>query len=238
VNEAIAKFDRAWSMAVRPSPRAEAKAIGLKTYFTGKPCKNGHVAERFTGCGSCVECKAARAASWAAANPEKVRDIAAAYRKANPGKRRACFATWYAANSEKVRARAADYRTENAEKVAARMKVYRKSNPEKVRASSTAWKAANREKLREYWRNRRARKRGAEGKCTAKEAAAIREAQKDRCAYCRVKIKGGGHLDHIIPLARGGTNWPSNQQWLCEPCNLSKQAADPIEFARKTGRLV
>ena len=26
--------------------RADAKALGLKRYFTGKPCKHGHVAER------------------------------------------------------------------------------------------------------------------------------------------------------------------------------------------------
>ena len=27
---------------------AEAKAQGLKRYFTGKPCKHGHVAEIYT----------------------------------------------------------------------------------------------------------------------------------------------------------------------------------------------
>lgn len=37
--------------------RQDAKAQGLKRYFTGKPCKFGHVAERFVGCHSCQECK-------------------------------------------------------------------------------------------------------------------------------------------------------------------------------------
>lgn len=41
--------------------RAEAKAQGLPRYFTGKRCKNGHVAERYTACG-CVIC--ARANGW------------------------------------------------------------------------------------------------------------------------------------------------------------------------------
>jgi 5-methylcytosine-specific restriction endonuclease McrA len=36
--------------------RAEAKAAALKRYFTGKPCKHGHVAERVTINGSCSEC--------------------------------------------------------------------------------------------------------------------------------------------------------------------------------------
>lgn len=35
--------------------RADAKALGLKRYFTGKPCKHGHIAERFVS-GPCVEC--------------------------------------------------------------------------------------------------------------------------------------------------------------------------------------
>lgn len=35
--------------------RKEAKALNLKRYFTGKPCKNGHIAVRYTE-GNCVEC--------------------------------------------------------------------------------------------------------------------------------------------------------------------------------------
>ena len=38
-----------------PKTRAEAKATGAKHYFTGEPCKHGHVAPRKTK-GSCVEC--------------------------------------------------------------------------------------------------------------------------------------------------------------------------------------
>jgi hypothetical protein len=37
--------------------RAEAKAKGLKRYFTGKPCKHGHVAERQVFNATCVECE-------------------------------------------------------------------------------------------------------------------------------------------------------------------------------------
>jgi hypothetical protein len=39
--------------------RAEAKAKGLKRYFTGKPCKHGHVAEREVFNATCVECERA-----------------------------------------------------------------------------------------------------------------------------------------------------------------------------------
>ena len=37
--------------------RDEAKARGLKRYFTGKPCKHGHVALRFTSGGNCARCQ-------------------------------------------------------------------------------------------------------------------------------------------------------------------------------------
>ena len=37
--------------------RAEAKARGLTRYFTGKPCKHGHLAERTTRDGVCQACK-------------------------------------------------------------------------------------------------------------------------------------------------------------------------------------
>ena len=38
-----------------PKTRAEAKATGAKYYFTGEPCKHGHIAPRKTK-GACIEC--------------------------------------------------------------------------------------------------------------------------------------------------------------------------------------
>lgn len=36
--------------------RLEAHKAGLKHYFTGKPCKHGHVAQRYITTGNCFEC--------------------------------------------------------------------------------------------------------------------------------------------------------------------------------------
>jgi len=36
--------------------RADAKAAGLKRYFTGKPCPRGHIAERYVNSKGCREC--------------------------------------------------------------------------------------------------------------------------------------------------------------------------------------
>ncbi len=47
--------------------RKTAKAHGLKRYFTGKPCRNGHIAQRYVlSCGPCVECIRIRNGSPAA----------------------------------------------------------------------------------------------------------------------------------------------------------------------------
>ena len=35
--------------------RRQAQELGLKKYFTGKPCKNGHLSERYIG-GVCISC--------------------------------------------------------------------------------------------------------------------------------------------------------------------------------------
>ncbi len=36
--------------------RKEAAAAGLKKYNTGRPCKHGHIAERYVDSGACYEC--------------------------------------------------------------------------------------------------------------------------------------------------------------------------------------
>jgi 5-methylcytosine-specific restriction endonuclease McrA len=45
------------------------------------------------------------------------------------------------------------------------------------------------------------------------------------------------HLDHIEPLARGGSHEPENLQLLCPPCNLRKGAKSPLAFMRECGFL-
>ena len=37
-------------------PRPEARAKGLKTYYTGKICRNGHDSYRYTQSGTCAQC--------------------------------------------------------------------------------------------------------------------------------------------------------------------------------------
>jgi 5-methylcytosine-specific restriction endonuclease McrA len=47
-------------------------------------------------------------------------------------------------------------------------------------------------------------------------------AQSSRCARCGTSLSLGYHVDHIIPLSRGGENVAGNLQLLCAICNLKK----------------
>lgn len=50
-----------------------AEAAGLKHYFTGKPCRKGHLGPRYVSTWRCVECTVNRVLDWQKSNPEKKR---------------------------------------------------------------------------------------------------------------------------------------------------------------------
>lgn len=210
---------------------AEAVANGLKRYFLGSKCRRaGHLSERFTSSGNCIACAYAAVAEHAKAHPEKVAARQQRYREAHPERPLA-------------------YREANKEKIAQRGRAWKQANPEMVRASVRKWFAANPgavqrwrkanpEAFRAQTQTRHARMANAEGRHTADDLKALLKQQKGRCGYCGKSIKTTYTVDHIQPLSRGGTNWISNIQLLCLSCNTSKQDADPIEFARRIGKLL
>lgn len=57
-----------------PGDRDDARAAGIKYYFTGSTCKHGHRAERLTSTGACAECN--RASSRVYANTDRHREHA------------------------------------------------------------------------------------------------------------------------------------------------------------------
>lgn len=164
--------------------RKEARAKGLKRYFTGKPCVNGHTCGRYTSDGICVICKGARQKEWRQENKRYV-----------------------------VRKRHEDYlktRTQHA-------------------VSNKAWRLANPEASLAILRNRKARKRQAQGRHTASDIRKLHKDQRGKC-LCGGALGTVYHVDHKTLLSRGGSNWPSNLQLLCGPCNLSKGAKTQEEW--------
>lgn len=122
-------------------------------------------------------------------------------------------------------------------------KGYYLTNKERIEARAKVWRERNKPILNANSQRRRARKKEAEGSYTFKDIFAIWEKQKGKCVYCRKKIgkspndTSSYHVDHIMPLSKGGSNYPSNLQCLCASCNLRKNAKHPIQFANEFGLL-
>jgi hypothetical protein len=81
--------------------RKAAKAAGLKRYMTGKPCPQGHVCERLTGCRVCVRCMRSNVDRWMERNPQAHRQRMAEWRKLNIEKCRLRDALRYQVKSRK-----------------------------------------------------------------------------------------------------------------------------------------
>lgn len=178
------------------------------------------------------------AKAWRAANAEKVRTDHKAWCEANPGRNSANAKAWREANPEKSKASNRAWADANPEAKRAYCKAYRASNLERCRAREKDWRTANHSRVLANNRNREALQKNACGNHSAEDVEAILKAQRHKCAMCRASVKKSRHVDHIMPLSKGGSNWPSNLQALCPNCNVRKQDKDPIDFAREQGLLL
>lgn len=108
------------------------------------------------------------------------------------------------------------------------MKKWRDEHPEASKAQFKAYRESNPEKFRAYSHKRRALQIGAEGHFTDKDWSEIVHRQQSCCMSCGKFCDLT--MDHIVPLSRLGSNWPSNLQGLCKSCNSSKNAALDYQF--------
>jgi len=149
-------------------------------------------------------------------------------------------------NGDAIRAAERAYQAANPESAVARRRRYQEAHPERVtesqrRYSEThhdiilerqrAWEAAHRAEGVARNNARRARLADAPGHHTSSDIHAQSERQKQRCYWCGSKVRERYHVDHVMPLALGGSDGPENLVISCPPCNLSKGARHPMEFA-------
>jgi len=201
----------------------------------------------------CKACKSADSRRWYEQNSEKKRATNKAWAEANRERMRPYYAAYYQANRERLDALNAAWARKNPAKRAewaladyykhkpkrlSAMRKWQERNADYVAMKSREWRQANPEAVRALRWNYKARKRAAPGHHTGKDISQLFASQRGRCACCGCCIRRGYHVDHIVALSKGGSNWPSNLQLLCKRCNLRKKDKDPFDFAMENGRLL
>lgn len=121
-----------------PTSRADALRLGVKAYWTGRPCVRGHLARRYASSGTCAGCVSDAYQAWATKNPEKLKEKDRRRYDEDPEKQRARVRDWYARNAEARREKS----RQNPEIGAARARAWRKKNPARARANFAAYRAA------------------------------------------------------------------------------------------------
>ena len=151
----------------------------------------------------------------------------------DPEKERAYHVEYRAANREEKRAYAANYYAAHREERAN----YRAANRETRRAYAANWYAAHREQVRAYAANSRAKRRGApqcdHASCLALGATQLAWQTNDHvCWICGTPVWQGVnlHMDHVLPVSKGGPHCADNLRPACAVCNLRKHAKLPEEL--------
>lgn len=137
---------------------------------------------------------------------------------------------WHIANKESVSARKRVYRDQSLARITEQQRRWYEGHREVVRKKSKEWKLTHPEKVRlmsqRGTRMRRARLGGIV--ISTENWRGVLEKAGNRCLYCGAV--GDLHIEHFIPVSRGGQSTLTNILPACEPCNKSKGAHDPYTW--------
>lgn len=219
--------------------RDEARALGLKRFFTGEPCDYGHVSERYVNHSACLECNRLKSAKRRKEKPEEGKAYQAKYYAENADRKKAASKRYYEENKASCNASAKRYREErrdelneyarqyyadNRDQLVAEKAAYRKENPEKILEANRKWREANPDLLKANWARRRHLAR-ARMKAMCELTQLVTE---EAVMLCRERYEETGikwHLDHMLPLRSktvSGLHVWNNLQVIPEKMNTEK----------------
>ena len=216
--------------------RKEAKAQGLKRYFNGKPCKQGHIAERSVSNGGCVCCRkkyleenkktrAESARRWREENKQYVLEYRRNYYEKNKEYLLELGREWREENKEYMVEYRLKYYEENKDAVLERVRKWLNRNPVYVFIRRTL------ERTQSNWKGSRAKYEKILGYTCRDLRRHIERQFQEGMSWDN---RSEWHIDHIKPikafLDEGITdpaiiNALSNLQPLWATDNLSKGAA-------------
>lgn len=173
--------------------RREAQRQGVTRYFSGAPCPKGHVSERMTSNTDCVACMRERSQKRYEKKGDEIRAAA-----------RARFAADYEVSPERFRERSKRNYWADPDAWKERVRAYIAANPEKSRVSRAL-----------------SRTRDLPGSFSVDDLI-TKFCQQAGICVCGADLASAWQIDHIVPISRGGDNWPDNIQLLCPRCNQSK----------------
>lgn len=181
--------------------------------------------------------------NWSLKNKEKVAEMNRAYQLKNLPKLALYNKNYRQTNLQKLKAQQKEWRDtnksykaiadkkwaqENPDKIRLASKRYRQNNPDKARQTALRYARKNPEVKLQISHKRRAALRGsAIYRVTAKDVKTI---MRNPCVYCGQLAK---HLDHVIPIARGGQHRIGNLVASCARCNQSKNKLFITEWKRR-----
>lgn len=187
---------------------------------------------------ACKTCTRAYLATYHDKNRESANRKSSEYYAKNKEARKAANKRWVSENMDRYAEWRRSYYQQNKDRILERSNARYQEKGEEIRARLTAYRAAYPERRRAIDARMRVKRLIAPGSHTAADIANLMKLQRGKCVVCKCDIRKSFHVDHVQPLAKGGSNDRDNLQLLCPPCNKRKHARDPIEFMNKQGYLL